>query len=71
MVCKSLHLIGQILTTLLQSADVGVAAELAADGCGLLSSIGESLQLCSMDVNWEIRDTCIELIGSMAHEQSK
>ena len=71
-ICKCLYLIGQVLATLLQP-DVGVAADLAtgSSGCGLLSSIAESLQLCSMDINWEIRDSCIELIGSLANEQSK
>ena len=45
--------------------------DLTTSGCGLLSSIAESLQLCSMDINWEVRDSCIELIGSMAYDQSK
>lgn len=69
--CKALYLIGQVLTTLLQP-DVGVASDLATNnGCGLLSNIAESLQLCSMDINWEVRDSSIELIGSLANEQSK
>ena len=68
-VCKSLYLLGEVLTTLLQP-DVGVAGDLSTNGRGLLSSIAESLQLCSMDVNWEVRDSCVELIGSLAHEQS-
>ena len=61
---------GQVLTTLLQP-DVGVPADLATSGRGLLSSIAESLELCIMDINWEIRDSCVELIGCLAHEQSK
>ena len=69
-VCKSLCLIGQILTTLLQ-LDVDVSDDLATSGCGLLSRIAESLQLCSLDINWEVRDSCIELIGRMAHNPSK
>lgn len=39
--------------------------------CDLLSKIAESLQLCAMDVNWEIRDSCIELIDFMATKQGK
>lgn len=34
--------------------------------CDLLSTIAESLQLCAMDVNWEIRDSYMELIDFMA-----
>ncbi|XP_065896369.1 uncharacterized protein [Dysidea avara] len=65
-VCKGLYLIGQVLTTLLQTK-VGVAD--SGSRCGLLSRIAESLQLCTMDVNWEIRDSYMELIGFMATEQ--
>ena len=51
---------------------MGVADDIGSSTCDLLlSSIAESLQLCSMDVNWEVRDSCMELIGSMAHDQSK
>ena len=34
-----------------------------------MSRIAESLQLCAMDVNWEIRDSYMELIGSLATKQ--
>ena len=70
-ICKSVYLIGQVLTIIFQS-DVGVADDIESSTCDLLlSSIAESLQLCCMDVNWEVRDSCMELIGSMAHDQSK
>jgi len=39
--------------------------------CDLLSKIAESLQLCAMDVNWEIRDSYMELIDFMTTKEGE